>query len=60
MLSISATKLTSYTRCPNQNYLRYHKKFGSIPMRSASLDKALHAALSPAKFTAPIPLTAKY
>jgi putative RecB family exonuclease len=46
MLSISATKLTSYARCPNQYYLRYHKKVGSIPMRSAFLGKALHLALA--------------
>ncbi len=46
MLRLSATRLTTYQRCPHAYYLRYHRRVPGTPIRPAALGKVLHAFLA--------------
>jgi putative RecB family exonuclease len=46
MLPLSATRLTTFSRCPRAYYLRYEQKAPGKPLRAAVLGRSIHEALA--------------
>ncbi len=46
MLPLSATRLTTFSRCPRAYYFRYEQKAPGKPMKAALLGRSIHEALA--------------
>jgi putative RecB family exonuclease len=46
MLPLSATRLTTFSRCPRAYYFRYEQKAPGKPVRAALLGRSIHEALA--------------